>query len=153
MEVIALEKNIAVEQLDQKPVEEQDIEFVERKGMGHPDFIADSLAENLSVELCREYMNRFGRILHHNVDKVLVVGGQRNPVFGVGVFLAPIYIILSGRAVTEVKARDGSQSIPIGTIALRSAKTWLKENFRFLDVEHNVIIDYKIGKGLSLIHI
>lgn len=145
--MVILVKNIAVEQLDQKPIEEQYIEFVERKGVGHPDFIADSLAESLSVELCREYLERFGRILHHNVDKVLVVGGQSSPVFGGGEVLVPIYIILSGRATTEVRTRDGVQNVPIGPIVLKSAKEWLKSNFRFLNIEHHVVVDYKIGRG------
>jgi S-adenosylmethionine synthetase len=45
------------------------LEIVERKGLGHPDTICDALAENLSVALSRFYIERFGTILHHNVDK------------------------------------------------------------------------------------
>jgi S-adenosylmethionine synthetase len=37
-----------------------DVEVVERKGIGHPDTICDALAENLSQTLCREYQQRFG---------------------------------------------------------------------------------------------
>lgn len=48
------------------------IEIVERKGLGHPDSICDALAENLSLNLCRHYLDRFGEILHHNVDKALL---------------------------------------------------------------------------------
>jgi hypothetical protein len=56
------------------------VEFVERKGLGHPDSICDALAQNLSRNLCRHYLDRFGTILHHNVDKALLVG--RNPSVG-----------------------------------------------------------------------
>lgn len=140
-------KNVIVEQLNQKPVEEQCVEFVERKGLGHPDFIADSLAENLSLGLCEDYFNRFGRILHHNVDKVLVIGGQSRPTFKGGEVLTPIYIILSGRAVTEVRTQRGIESIPIGPIALKSTKSWLRDNLRFLNVDEHVIVDYRIGRG------
>jgi len=57
-------------------------EIVERKGIGHPDTICDALAENLSATLSRAYLQRFGRILHHNVDKALLVGGVARPAFG-----------------------------------------------------------------------
>ena len=75
-----------------------EIEVVERKGLGHPDTICDALAENLSRTLCAEYRRRFGAILHHNVDKALLCGGRAAPAFGGGVILAPIEIYLSGRA-------------------------------------------------------
>lgn len=49
-------------------------EIVERKGLGHPDSLCDALAENLSIGLSRFYLERFGEILHHNVDKALLLG-------------------------------------------------------------------------------
>jgi S-adenosylmethionine synthetase len=61
-------RNITVESLDMVPVEEQQVELVERKGVGHPDSICDAIMEDISVALCREYMDTFGRIVHHNID-------------------------------------------------------------------------------------
>ena len=58
---------------------ENEVEVVERKGRGHPDTICDALSEEVSRTLCRYYLERFGRILHHNVDKVLLVGGSSKP--------------------------------------------------------------------------
>ena len=75
------------------------VEVVERKGLGHPDTIFDALAEALSRALCREYLQKCGIILHHNVDKALLCGGRAAPQFGGGVVLAPIEIHLAGRAV------------------------------------------------------
>ena len=60
---------IIVEEAKQTSVEEQRIEFVERKGTGHPDSICDAIMENVSIALCREYLAAYGRILHYNVDK------------------------------------------------------------------------------------
>ena len=40
-----MKRNIKVERLNQKPIEQQEIELVERKGIGHPDSVADGLAE------------------------------------------------------------------------------------------------------------
>ena len=55
---------------------EDEVEVVERKGLGHPDTICDALAEALSQSLCLEYRKRFGTILQHNVDKALLCGGE-----------------------------------------------------------------------------
>ena len=60
------------------------VEFVERKGLGHPDSICDSLAEIFGRALCQYYYDQTGQILHHNVDKALLVGGQSKPKFGGG---------------------------------------------------------------------
>ena len=51
------------------------VEVVERKGIGHPDTICDALAEEVSRALSRTYLERFGRVLHHNDDKALLCGG------------------------------------------------------------------------------
>jgi S-adenosylmethionine synthetase len=54
---------------------------------------------------------------------------------------------VSGRATSYVRTREGVEFIPIGTLVLRAAKNWLRENFRFLNPEEHVVIDYKIGHG------
>ena len=58
-----------------------EVEVVERKGIGHPDTICEALAETLSRNLCLEYRERFGEILHHNVDKALLCGGRAGGVW------------------------------------------------------------------------
>jgi S-adenosylmethionine synthetase len=85
------------------------VEVVERKGLGHPDTICDALAEALSLSLCREYQQRFGAILHHNVDKALLCGGSAVPSFGGGTVTRPIDIYLAGRASAQLEPRS-SQS-------------------------------------------
>lgn len=144
-----MDQNIVVEEINVQPVEKQLIELVERKGLGHPDYIADAVSEISSIALSKYYKERFGVILHHNVDKTLVVGGQSSPRFGGGEVVQPIYILISGRATAFVYRGDSEEPerVPIGTLIINSVKTWLKENFRFLDPDKHVIIDYKIGQG------
>ena len=79
------------------------LEIVERKGLAHPDSLCDALAENLSVALSRYYIERFGIILHHNVDKALLCGGAARAAFGGGEVMEPIDIYLAGRATGEFK--------------------------------------------------
>lgn len=140
--------NIVVERYDNPPMEKRYIEFVERKGLGHPDYMADAISEVSSIALCKEYLRRFGEVLHHNVDKVLVVGGQSRPKFGGGEVLAPIYILIAGRATTDVRTESGAiETIPVGPILLKAAKSWIQKNFRYLDPSEHVIVDFKVGKG------
>ncbi|MCE4619941.1 MAG: methionine adenosyltransferase [Desulfurococcales archaeon] len=140
-------RNIIVEEYKLPSVEDIEVELVERKGLGHPDYISDAAAEAASRELSKLYLERYGQILHHNLDKVLLVGGQARPVFGGGEVLQPIYIIVAGRATTEVRTSEGVDHIPAGPIILRAVKDWIRENFRFLDPDEHVVVDYKIGKG------
>jgi S-adenosylmethionine synthetase len=60
--------NIIVNENCQPPMEKQQVELVERKGIGHPDTICDAIMEQVSIALCREYRALFNRILHHNID-------------------------------------------------------------------------------------
>jgi len=140
-------RNILIETIRVQPVEEMIVELVERKGLGHPDYIADSAAEAASKALCQYYIKEYGMILHHNLDKVLLVGGQANPVFGGGEVIHPIYILVSGRATTEVIRNGRIEPIPVGTIVVKAVKEWIRHNFRFLDPDSHVVIDYRIGKG------
>lgn len=140
--------NIYVERAEYIPVSKQNVELVERKGLGHPDYIADAAAEVSSIALSKYYLKKYSIILHHNVDKVLLVGGQANPRFGGGEVLHPIYIIVAGRG-TDLVINEGNsvEHIPVGTIVVSAVKEWIKKNFRFLDPEKHVIVDYKIRSG------
>ena len=140
-------RNIVVEEYLLPGVEELEVELVERKGLGHPDYISDAAAEAASLALSKLYIERYGRILHHNLDKVLLVGGQARAYYGGGDVLHPIYIIVSGRATTSVRTEAGVEEIPVGTTIIRAVKDWIRENFRYLDPDHHVVVDYKIGKG------
>ena len=73
-------------------------EVVERKGLGHPDTLADGISEAISRSLCRHYLEESGQILHHNVDKVLIIAGQSAPRFDGGEILKPPSVVVGGRA-------------------------------------------------------
>lgn len=135
--------NVVVSLMDFKPVYENSVEIVERKGTGHPDTICDNLAEELSVALCKLYLEEFGYVQHHNVDKALLVGGRAEPRFGGGEVITPIEIYLVGRAIRE---KDGKQ-LPVDELAIEVAKDWLFKNIKNLDPTKHVIITPKIRPG------
>jgi S-adenosylmethionine synthetase len=135
-------RNIYVESLNQTPIEETKTEMVERKGIGHPDSIADGIAESVSVGLCKMYSEEFNTILHHNTDECQIVGGQAAPKFGGGRMLDPIYVLLVGRAVTEV----GGDRLPYRSVAVKAAYDYLKKTCRNLNADWDVMIDCRIGQ-------
>jgi S-adenosylmethionine synthetase len=119
------------------------VEIVERKGIGHPDTICDALAEELSRTLCRFYLDNFGLILHHNVDKALLRGGSSQPAFGGGKITAPIEIFLAGRATCEYK----DIKVPIEELVEQSCNNWLQSNLHALDPERDVKLHSLIRPG------
>jgi S-adenosylmethionine synthetase len=119
------------------------IEIVERKGLGHPDTICDALAEEVSLALCRFYRDRFGIVLHHNVDKVLLRGGEARARFGGGRVRRPIDVYLAGRAVRK----HDSVGVPVDEIAVAACRAWLRRNLHALDAERDVRIHSLIRPG------
>ncbi|MGC8932334.1 MAG: methionine adenosyltransferase [Candidatus Methanodesulfokora sp.] len=127
-------RNIMVEEVPRIPMDEQPVEIVERKGIGHPDTICDSIMEEVSVELNREYLKRVGGILHYNADKSLLVAGEAEVRFGGGKVKKPMLLVIGDRATNFYAGEE----IPIGEIAIRAAKRWIKENLRYVDPEEHV---------------
>lgn len=136
-------KNIVVEKLVHTPVEEQKVEIVERKGIGHPDSIADGIAEAMSRALSREYLKRVGAVLHHNTDETQIVAGRAKTAFGGGEVIQPIYTLLVGRATKHFDGVD----IPADKIALKAAKEYVREAMRYLDPETDIVFDVRLGEG------
>ncbi len=136
-------RNITVESLNNTPVEQQAVELVERKGIGHPDTICDSIMEATSVALCQEYLKTFGRVVHHNIDKCLLVAGKTSPRIGGGKVDEPMRLVFGDRAIYEM---DGKK-VPVGDIAVAAAEEWLHKNLRFVEAKQHVIFQNEIKPG------
>jgi S-adenosylmethionine synthetase len=124
---------------------DQSFEMVERKGVGHPDTICDAIAEALSVNLSRFYLDRFGIILHHNVDKALLCAGSSQPAFGGGEVIEPMEIILSGRATRTFNGID----VPIEDIAEECVRAWFRAHCHAIDPDRHVRIRCMIRPGAA----
>jgi S-adenosylmethionine synthetase len=135
--------NVFVNLLGRTAIEDQALEIVERKGLGHPDTMCDSVMNRISVELSKEYMKRFGLVLHHNVDKSLLAAGVTRPGFRGGKVLQPMKFVFGDRATFKV----GDEEIPVNEIAERSAMQWLRENLRFVDPDKHVTYQSEIKPG------
>jgi len=138
-------RNILVDALKQTPLEQQKLEIVERKGLGHPDFICDNIMDKISVKLSQAYIKKAGRILHHNIDKSLLAAGEAEPNFGGGKVKEPMLLIIGDRATFDVNG----DKIPIKELAIRTAKEWFRERLRFVDPEEHVRYQVELKPGHS----
>ncbi|MEM2902462.1 MAG: methionine adenosyltransferase [Candidatus Bathyarchaeia archaeon] len=136
-------RNIIVKELKQTPLNSQPIEICERKGVGHPDSICDALLNEVSNELSKEYLKHFGVIMHHNIDKGLLVAGEVERRFGGGVVKKPMLLIFGDRATFKVD----ENVVPVEEITVRTAKKWFKENLRFVDPETHVKYQVELKRG------
>ncbi|MFH1014487.1 MAG: methionine adenosyltransferase [Nitrospirota bacterium] len=125
---------IVIETYKGKSITEHRVEIVERKGIGHPDYMCDSMMDAISVALSKEYIKHVGTILHHNIDKGLLAAGRVKKYFGGGKVLKPMELIIGDRATF----RAGNKEIPVADIAVSAAKKWLKGNMRFVDPERHL---------------
>lgn len=140
-------KHIYFEGIDEMPVPDRKVEIVERKGIGHPDSVADGIAESVSKELCKMYIKEFGHVLHHNTDETQIAAGKAAPKFGGGTIIDPSYILLVGRATTEVDDGKNIKTLPCKPVAIKAARNYLKNNFPNVDVDSEIIMDARIGLG------
>ena len=136
-------RNILIDALKQTPLEEQKLEIVERKGLGHPDYICDAVMDRVSVELSRAYLEKFGAIMHHNADKSLLVAGEVETRFGGGMVKEPMRLIFGDRATFEAEG----VKIPVEEVSVNAAKEWFKKNLRFVDAEKHVRYQVELKPG------
>lgn len=97
-------------------------EICEHKGIGHPDTIADGICEAAAVALARAYRENFGRVLHFNVDKGLLVAGRSEPRFGGGRLEQHAKLIVCGRA------SNPGHRLDIERVVTAAAGQWLDKN-------------------------
>lgn len=122
-----------------RPLWDEDFETIERKGVGHPDTIADTLAAKISQAYSKYTYTKFdGVILHHQIDKLMVIGGKTEVTFGQGRFVKPIRIIAAGRATYSFK----NKKIPVDSIVKTTIITYFKENFPLVPIKSIIIENY-----------
>jgi S-adenosylmethionine synthetase len=121
------------------------VEVVELKGSGHPDTLADGVAEAISRAYSRYCLDAFGAILHHNTDKTALLGGAADVRFGHGELIAPIQVLVNGRITTAL----GSATIPVEDIVTVSAREFLGGALPLLDTGRWVDVRTRLTQASS----
>ena len=123
----------------------KDIEIVERKGAGHPDTLADGLAETLSVNFSNYSLERFGAVLHHNFDKVGLLGGSSYVSFGDGHMTSPIRVLINGRMSTKF----ANTIIPTRKLLVEWTKDFFRNHLPTIDPDEDLEFHLNLSKQSS----
>lgn len=118
-------------------VEKNNIEIIERKGLGHPDTLADKLAEECSRVYSNYCIERFGCVLHHNFDKLYIGAGCFRYENGAVNMYQPVKVYLNGRASNVMNV----EKIDIDGLLKPVIKKYLASVLPRLDVEHELEIN------------
>jgi S-adenosylmethionine synthetase len=112
-----------------------EFEIVERKGVGHPDTLSDHLAEYLSVKYSHFTREKFGAVLHHNFDKVGLLGGKSSVQFGSGKLISPIRVLINGRASFSF----GDEQLDVWGMLVEWTRDFLLQKFPNIDPETDIV--------------
>ncbi|MEN8113981.1 MAG: methionine adenosyltransferase [Actinomycetota bacterium] len=116
------------------------VEFVERKGTGHPDTICDNLAEQLARDLARSSLEATGRVQHFNVDKAVLAAGSVAVGFGDGEHTQRSKLVIIGKvnftdrwkpdveALTTTTAHRLFDLLPDATSEAFEVELWLTQS-------------------------
>ncbi|MEU6462293.1 methionine adenosyltransferase [Streptomyces sp. NPDC046976] len=123
--------------------------IVERKGLGHPDTLADHLAERLSRAYSHYTVQHFDAVLHHNFDKLALLGGASEVRYGAGRITAPVRVLVNGRAAPMC----GGEKIPVEEIVEAEVRAFFAERLRevsdHLDITFNITSNSSPGAVLT----
>ncbi len=99
-----------------------DVVIAERKGWGHPDTLADHLAERLSRAYSRYTLSEFGAVLHHNFDKLALLGGSCEVRYGRGLMTSPVRVLVNGRAARSC----GGSNVPVEDLINHEVRSFIR---------------------------
>lgn len=95
-------------------------EVVERKGIGHPDTLADGIAEELSRKFCIYSLKEYQTFSRYFFDKVLIYGGFSEADFGRGHMKTPFRVVIPAMIPDDPKLNS--------KFIKQEAMNYLKEN-------------------------
>lgn len=121
-------KNLLVYSSGMQKINDTEFEVVERKGLGHPDTLCDTIAEKVSQAYSQYCLKKYGIILRHMVDKIALSGGSAKVKFGGGEMQKPIRLYLN----------------------CRFTRTYQKETIPYLEIVKEVVYKH-FGEVLPLL--
>ena len=132
-----------IEQLSHIPVRDRQMEFVECKGLAHPDTLCDSLVEAASQGLSSMYVRELGFVAHFNVDKALLAAGECEKTFGSGRMLRPMRLFLGDRATFFA----GERALPVIHTARSAIQQWLERHLPAVRLDRDLVLESALAQG------
>jgi S-adenosylmethionine synthetase len=125
-----------------------DFSIIERKGLGHPDTLADHLAEELSRVYSNYTLEAVGAILHHNFDKLALLGGSSRVVYGAGEMRDPVRVLVNGRATRVC----GDVIIPVDDIIVETVRDFFGRRLPQLGDHYVVELNVTSNSSPGAVH-
>lgn len=117
--------------------------------MGTRTPLADHLAEELSRVYSRWTLRHCGAVLHHNFDKLALLGGAAQVWYGGGQMLKPVRVLVNGR----VTRRCGDVVVPVDDLITATVHSFfagrLPELAPHVRIESNVTSNSSPGAVLE----
>ncbi len=132
-----------LESLDQRPVATRRREFVECKGIGHPDTVCDALVEAISVHLAQMYLEQLGFVAHYNIDKALLAAGQCAKGFLSGQLIQPMRLFVGDRATFATQRGE----LPVREAVEAAASMWLQQHLPKIRVGRELLLEPVLAPG------
>jgi S-adenosylmethionine synthetase len=120
----------------------------ERKGMGHPDSLADLVADTFSRRYSAWCLRQFGIVPNHWVDKVNLVGAAAEVRFGGYEIRKPIDCYLFGKVTDQV----GATPVPVEAIFHDAVSTVLSTALGGLRILDHVRLHVNNTRGVAVDH-
>lgn len=128
--------NLVVYASGKGPINNTPFEVVERKGIGHPDTLCDTIAERVSQAYSLYCLKRYGVILRHMVDKIAMSGGSSRVRFGGGEMIKPVRLYLNCRFTRTFQGEE----IPYLEIASSVIREHFAQVMPLLDLDTGLSI-------------
>ena len=122
---------------------ELDVEIVERKGIGHPDTVCDSIVEQVAQALAGMYLERTGAVRHFNCDKALLAAGRVEHRWGGGTVTDPMRLVIGDRATTSW----GGHDLHVAELTIETARQWIRRHLRHVDPIAHLVYDVVLKPG------
>jgi len=134
---------VVLQQADGPSVPELAVEIVERKGLGHPDTLCDTIMEHVARALARLYLERTGAVRHFNCDKALLAAGRVEHRWGGGSVIEPMRLVIGDRATKVWNGED----LHVGDLTVETARDWIRRHLRHVDPVAHVVYDVALQPG------
>jgi S-adenosylmethionine synthetase len=121
------------------------VQVLECKGAGHPDTLADDLAEALSRAYSQHTLQQCSAVLHHNFDKLCLLGGQSDVSFGSGHLSRPVRVLVNGRAALSFSG----QSLGVEALLITVCRQFFAQRLPLLRLERDLDIVLNLSTASS----